>query len=129
VVEGADMMIGVWDWGRVKEHLRSGWRSAEVLAPTKGEPPLKWHLRARKTNGEVMHLDVCKGASIAKSEITHGAAAVAGLPQNSTYRVQVKGNREESDCRAKGVDIIRHTSARSTRNGELPSWERPDVLL
>ncbi len=21
VVEGADMMIGVWDWGRVKEHL------------------------------------------------------------------------------------------------------------
>jgi hypothetical protein len=33
VVEGADMLIGRWDWGRVKEHLRSGWRSAEVLAP------------------------------------------------------------------------------------------------
>jgi hypothetical protein len=50
VVEGADMMIGIWDWGRVEEHLRSGWRSAEVLAPKKGGPPLKWHLEVRKTN-------------------------------------------------------------------------------
>jgi hypothetical protein len=133
VVEGADMMIGVWDWGRVQEHLRYGWRSAEVLAPPKGGPPLKWHLRVRKTNGEMMHLDVCKGASIVQSEITHAAAAVAGFPVPGldyyTYRVQVKGTREESDFRAKGVDVIRHTSARGTGGGELPSWERPDVLL
>jgi hypothetical protein len=128
-VEGADMMIGVWDWGRVKEHLRSGWRSAEVLAPRKGGPPLKWHLKVRKTNGETMHLDVCKGASTVQSEITHAAAAVAGLPHCYTYRVQVKGTREESVFRAKGVDVIRHTSARGTGGGELPSWERLDVLL
>ncbi len=88
------MMIGVWDWGRVKEHLRSGWRSSEVLAPRKGGPPLKWHLRVRRTNGEMMHLDVCKGASIVQSEITHAAAAVAGFPHFYTYRVQVKGTRE-----------------------------------
>jgi hypothetical protein len=129
VVEGADMLIGVWDWGRVKEHLWSGWRSTEVLEPRRGGPPLKWHLSTRKTNGEMMHLDVCKGASIARSEITHGAAAVAGLPWNSTYRIQVKGVRAESDFRVQGVDIICNTSARRTRNGELPSWERPDVLL
>jgi hypothetical protein len=41
----------------------------------------------------------------------------------------VKGTREESDLRAKGVDFIRHMSARGTGCGELPSWERPDVLL
>ncbi len=129
VVEGADMMIGVWDWGRVKEHLRSGWRSAEILAPRKGGPPLKWHLKVRRTNREMMHLDVCRGAGIVQSEITHAAAAVAGFPHFHTYRVQVKGTREESDFRAKGVDVIRRTSARGTGGGELPSWERPDVLL
>ncbi len=129
VVEGADMMIGVWDWGRVKEHLRYGWRSAKVLAPTKGKSPSKWHLRARKMNGEVMHLDVCKGAGIAKSEITHAAAAVAGLPRDATYRIQVKGSREEADFRAKGVDIIRHPSVRSSGGGESHFWQRPDVLL
>jgi hypothetical protein len=123
------MMIGVWDWGRVKDHLRSGWRSAEVLAPRAGGPPLKWHLRVRKTNGEMMHLDVCKGAGIVQTEITHAAAAMAGFPHYYTYRVQVKGTREESDLRAKGVDFIRHMSARGTGCGELPSWERPDVLL
>jgi hypothetical protein len=79
VVEGANMLIGVWDWGRMKEHLRIGWRSAEAQAPRRGEPPLKWHLSTRKMSGEIMHLDVCKGAGIGRSEITHGAAAVAGL--------------------------------------------------
>ncbi len=113
----------------MKEHLRSGWRSAEVLAPRKGGPPLKWHLSTRKTNGEMMHLDVCKGAGIARSEITHGAAAVAGLPRNSTYQIQVKGIRAESDFRARGVGIVRRTSASGTGNGELPAWERPDMLL
>jgi hypothetical protein len=97
VVEGADMMIGVWDWGRVQEHLRYRWRSAKILTPPKGEPPYKWHLRACKMNGEVVHLDVCKGTGIVKSEITHAAAAVAGLPKLSAYRVQVKGTREDSD--------------------------------
>jgi hypothetical protein len=106
VVEGADMLIGLWDWGRVKEHLRSGWRSAEVLAPRRGEPQLKWHLSMRKTNGEMMHLDVCKGAGIARSEITLEAAAVVGLPRNSTYRIQVKGVRAESEFRAQGVGIV-----------------------
>ncbi len=24
VVEGADMLIGLWDWSRLEEHLRSG---------------------------------------------------------------------------------------------------------
>jgi hypothetical protein len=129
VVEGADMMIGVWDWGRVVEHLRYGWRSTEVLAPPKGEAPSKWHLRACKMNGEVVHLDVCKGAGIVKSEITHAAAAVAGFPQHSTYRVQVEGTREDSDFRAKGVDIIRRTSIRSSGCGQLPFGQRPDVLL
>jgi len=41
----------------------------------------------------------------------------------------VKGTREESDLRAKGVVFIRHMSARGTGGGELPSGERPDVLL
>jgi hypothetical protein len=77
----------------------------------------------------MMHLDVCKGAGIVQSEITHAAAAVAGFPHYYTYRVRVKGIREESDFRANGVDIIRHTSARGTGGGELPSGERPDVLL
>jgi hypothetical protein len=54
---------------------------------------------------------------------------MAGFPHYYTYRVQVKGTREESDLRAKGVDFIRHMSARGTGGGELPSWERPDVLL
>ncbi len=54
---------------------------------------------------------------------------MAGLPRNSTYRIQVRGVRAESDFRAQGVGIIRYTSARSTGNGELPAWERPDVLL
>ncbi len=129
VVEGADMLIGLWDWGRVEEHLRSGWRSAETQAPRKGEQPLKWHLSTRWTGGEEMHLDACKGAGIETSEITHAAAAMAGLPQGSTYRVHVKGTRAGSDFHTKGVSIIHHTAARSARSGELPAWERPDVLL
>jgi hypothetical protein len=80
-------------------------------------------------NGEIMHLDVCKGAGIVQTEITHAAAAMAGFPHYYTYRVQVEGIREESDLRAKGVDFIRHMSARGTGGGELPSGERPDVLL
>ncbi len=80
-------------------------------------------------NGEVVHLDVYKGAGIMKSEITHAAAAVAGLPQCHAYRVQVKGIREDSGFRAKGVDIIRRTSVRKSGCGELPFGQRPDVLL
>jgi hypothetical protein len=80
-------------------------------------------------NGEIMHLDVCKGAGIVQTEITHAAAAMAEFPHYYTYRVQVEGIREESDFRAKGVDFIRHMSARGTGGGELPSGERPDVLL
>ncbi len=80
-------------------------------------------------DGEVMHLDVCKGAGIVKSEITHAAAAVAGLPKLSAYRVQVKGTRVDSDFRAKGVDIIRRTSIKSSGCGQLPFGQRPDVLL
>jgi hypothetical protein len=129
VVEGADMMIGVWDWGRVEEHLRYGWRSAEVLTPQRGEPPSKWHLRTRKKNGEVAHLDVCKGAGIEKSEITHAAAAMAGFPRNANYRIQVKGRREDSDFQAKGVDIIRRMSTKNSGCGQLPVGQRPDVLL
>ncbi len=63
VVEGADMLIGLWDWCRVEKHLWSGWRSIETQAPRKGEQPLKWHLSTRKMSGEEMHLDVCKGAA------------------------------------------------------------------
>ncbi len=129
VVEGADMLIRLWDWGRVKEHLWSGWRSTEIQAARKGEQQLKWHLSMHKTSGEEMQLDVCKGAGIETSEITHEAAAMAGLPRNFTYQVHVKGTRAGSDFRAEGVGIIRHTAARGTGNGELPSWERPDVLL
>ena len=72
---------------------------------------------------------MCKGAGIARSEIIIEAAAVVGLPRNSTYRIQVIGVRAESEFRAQRVGIIRYTSARSTGNGELPAWERPDVLL
>jgi hypothetical protein len=129
VVDGADMLIGLWDWGRVEEHLRSEWRSAETQAPRKGEQPLKWHLSTRKMSGEEMHLDVCKGAGIETSEITHEAPAMAELPRNSAYRVHVKGTRAGSDFRAKGVGIIRRTAARGTGSGELPAGERPDVLL
>ncbi len=129
VVEGADMLIGLWDWGRIKEHLRSAWRSAKTQAPRRGEQPLKWHLSACKTSGEEMHLDACKGAGVETSEITHEAAATAGLPRGSTYRVHVKGTRAGSDFQAKGVNIIHRTAARGTGSGELPAWERPDVLL
>jgi hypothetical protein len=69
---------------------------------------------------------VCKGTGIVKSEIMHAAAAVAGLPKLSAYRVQVKGTREDSDFRAKGVDIIRRTSIKSSGCGQ---GQRPDVLL
>jgi hypothetical protein len=79
IMEGADMVIGVWDWGRVKEHVRHRWRRAEVLAPTESESPSKWHLRVRKANGEVAHLDVYKGAGMTESVITHEAAAIAGF--------------------------------------------------
>jgi hypothetical protein len=113
----------------VKEHLWSGWRSAKVLAPRRGGPPLKWHLSTRKKNGEMMYLDVCKGAGIARSEITLEAAAVVGLPRNSTCQIQVVGVRAESEFRAQRVGIISYTSTGNTGNGELPSWERPDVLL
>jgi hypothetical protein len=123
------MLIGLWDWTRVEKHLRSGWRSIETQAPGKGEPLLKWRLCTRKMSGEEMHLDVCKGAGIETSEITHEAAAMAGLPRGSAYQVHVKGTRAGSDFRAKGVSIIRRTAARGTRSGELPAWERPDVLL
>jgi len=123
------MLIGLWDWGRVNEHLQSGWRSAEIQAPRRGVQPLKWHLSTHKTSGEEMHLDACKGAGVETSEITHEAAATAGLPRGSTYRVHVKGTREGSDFQAKGVDIIHRTAARGTGGGELPAWEKPDVLL
>jgi hypothetical protein len=129
VLEGANMLIGLWDWNRVEKHLRRGWRSIETHAPRKGEQQLKWHLSMRKTSGEEMHLDVCKGAGIETSEITHEAAAMAGLPRNSAYQVHVKGTRAGSDFRVKGVGIIRRTAARGTGSGELPAWERPDVLL
>ena len=123
------MMIGMWDWGRVKEHVRHGWRSAEVLAPTESESPSKWHLRVRKANGEVAHLDVYKGAGITESVITHEAAAIAGLPRCHAYLVRVKGVRKDSDFRAKGVDVIRRATVRKSGCGELPLGQRPDVLL
>jgi hypothetical protein len=129
VVEGADMLIGLWDWSRVEEHLRSGWRSIETQVPRKGEQPPKWHLSTCKTSGEEMHLDVCNGTGIKTSEITHEAAAMAGLPQGSTYQVHVKGTRAGSDFHAKGVSVIHCTAARGAMSGELPAGERPDVLL
>jgi hypothetical protein len=129
MMEGADMLIGLWGWGRVNEHLRSGWRSAKIQAPRRGEQPLKWHLSVCKTSGEEIHLDACKGIGVEASEITHGAAATAGLPRGSTYRVLVKGTRAGSDFQARGVDIIHRTAARGTGGGELPAWEKPDVLL
>ncbi len=129
VVEGAGMLIGLWDWGRAEEHLRSGWRSIEMQAPRKGETPLKWHLSARKVNGEEVCLDVCKNAGIEKSEIMHKAAERMGLPRNATYQVCVKGVRTGDHFRAKGVSLIHHTAARGAGSGELPAWERPNVLL
>jgi hypothetical protein len=41
VVEGVDMLIGLWDLSRVEKHLGSGWRSIETQAPRKGKQPLK----------------------------------------------------------------------------------------
>jgi hypothetical protein len=129
VVEGAEMLIGLWDWGQVEEHLRSGWRSREVQAPREGETPLKWHLNARKAVGEEVGLDVCKGAGIKISKITHKSAERLGLPRDSTYQVCVKGARTVAYFRAEGVSFIRHTAARGAGIGELPAWERPNVLL
>jgi hypothetical protein len=100
-----------------------------MQAPRKGETPLKWHLSARKAGGEEACLDVCKGAGMEISEITHKAAERLGLPRNSTYQVCVKGARTVAHFRAKGVSFIRHTAARGTAIGELPAWGRPNVLL
>ncbi len=129
VVEGAVMLIGLRYWDRVEKHLRSGWRSIEMQAPRKGEMPLKWHLNTRKMSSEEVYLDVCKGAGIEISEITHEAAEMMGLPQGSAYQVHVKGTRVGSNFRTKGVSFIRRTAARGTGCGELPAWERPNVLL
>ncbi len=117
------------DWGRVKEHVRHGWRNAEVLAPAESELPSKWHLRVRKADGEVAHLDVYKGAGITESVITYEAAASVGLPRGHAYLIQVKGVRTDSDFRAKGVDVIRRAAVRRNDCGELPLGQRPDVLL
>ncbi len=51
VVEGADMLIGLWDWDRVEGQLRCGWRNREVLAPRVGGTPSKWHLDTRTADG------------------------------------------------------------------------------
>jgi hypothetical protein len=123
------MLIRLWDWSRVEEHLRSGLRSIGTQEPRKCERPPKWHLSTRKTSGEEMFLDVCKGTGIETSEITHEAAAMAGLPPGSAYQVHVKGTRAGSDFHAKGVSDIHRTAARGAMSGELPAWERPDVLL
>jgi hypothetical protein len=129
VMEGVDMLIGSWDWSRVEEHLRSGWWNIETQTPMESKQLSKWHLSTCKVSGEEMHLNVCKGTGIETSEIRHEAAAIAGLPQGSAYQVHVRGTRAGFDFHAKGVSVIRHTAARGARSGELPAWERPDVLL
>jgi hypothetical protein len=53
------MLIGLWDWGRVEGHLRSGWRSREVQAAREGEALLKWHLNACKAGGMDVDLRSC----------------------------------------------------------------------
>jgi hypothetical protein len=123
------MLIRLWDWGRVEEHLQSGWRSRDVQASREGETPLKWHLNARKAGGKDVGLDVWKGAGIKISEITHKSAERLGLPRDSTYHVCVKGARTVVYFRVEGVSCIRHTAARGAGVGELPAWERPIVLL
>ncbi len=85
VVEGANMLIGLWDWGRAEEHLRSGWRSREIQAPREGETPLKWHLNAHKAGGREVSLDVCKGAGTKISEITHPPPQSTPLPQENYH--------------------------------------------
>jgi hypothetical protein len=54
---------------------------------------------------------------------------MAGLPRDANYRIQVKGRREDSDFRAKGVGIIRRMSTKNSGCGQLPLGQRPDVLL
>ncbi len=129
VVEGADMLIGLWDWDRVEEHLRCGWRSREIQAPREGGTPLKWHLNAQKGGGREVSLDVCKGMGVKISEITHTSAERLGLPRNTTYHIFAKGNKLATCFRARGVDSIHHATTGGVGDWELPAWERPDILL
>jgi hypothetical protein len=123
------MLIGLWDWGRAEEHLRSGWRSREVQAPREGETPLKWHLNAYKAGGTDVGLDVYKGAGVKVSEVTHKSAERLGLPRDTTYQIRARGAKTVACFGAKGVNSIHHTAAGGVENGGLPAWERPDVLL
>ncbi len=76
---------------------------------------------AQEERGEEVYLDVCKGAGIGISEITHEAAEMMGLPRGPAYQVHVKGAREGSDFRARGVSFICRTAARGSGSGEVPA--------
>ncbi len=129
VEEGADVLIGLWDWDQVEGQLRCGWRNREVLAPRVGETLRKWHLDTQMADGEEASLDVYKGTGMEKSEITHGSAEKLGFSRSATYHVCAKGTRAKTWIRAEGVNFIHLTAAKGIKNGRLPVWERPDMLL
>jgi hypothetical protein len=129
VVEGADMLIGLWDWDRVEGELRCGWRNREIQAPRAGETPRRWHLDTQKADGEKASLDVYKGTGTKKSEITHDSAEKLGFSRSATYHICAKGTRAKTWIRAKGVNFIHLTAAGGIKSGRPLVWERPDMLL
>ncbi len=129
VVEGADVLIGLWDWDRVEGQLRCGWRNREVLAPREGGTPSKWHLDTQTADGEEASLDVYKGTGSEKSKITHSSAKKLGFSRSAIYHVCAKGTRAKTWIRAQGVNFIHLTAVKGVKIGQPPVWDGPDVLL
>jgi hypothetical protein len=129
VVEGADMLIGLWDWERVEGQLRCGWRNREVLGSREYDTPSKWHLDTQTANGKEASLDVYEGTGMVKSRITHRAAKKLGFSRNAIYHVCAMGIRARTWIRVRGVNSIHPTSVEGAKIGQPPIWDEPEVLL
>jgi hypothetical protein len=117
VVEGADMLIGLWDWERVEGQLRCGWRNREVLGSREGGTPSKWHLDTQTAGGKEVSLDVYRGTGMVKSRITHSAAKKLGFSRSAIYHVCAMGIRARTWIRVRGVNSIHLTTVEGAHDG------------